>query len=371
MQLYSFSADAPFIEAFLSACRAAGHAVIDDVTGPVEAGAGTADMNVKDGRRFSVAHAYLLPVLGRKNLTLLTNTLVESLMFEGARCVGIRCRIDGQRREIRSNNDVVLSAGCIESPRLLMVSGIGNADHLRQLGIPVVADLPGVGENLHDHCQLRTFTADAGQTAISPRLDAHLFFRSSDTLPAPDLHIGLTQAANAMPGAAPGGGFTLLAGLFRPRSRGRLALTSADPRAPLHIDPNYLSNASDMDALCVAAEVSTELGMSSALARWHAGELRVAASGKAELRDFIKRNVTSYRHPVGTCAMGFGERAVVDPMLRVHGIANLRIADNSVMPNITTGHTLAPTLVIAEQAASMIATASRADEPASESLESA
>lgn len=359
MQLSSSSANDPFIEAFLSSCGEAGHAVIEDVTGPVEAGAGPADVNVKDGRRFSVAQAYLLPALGRENLTILTNTLVESLVFEGTRCVGIRCLIDGRRREFRSDRDVVLSAGCIESPRLLMVSGIGNADHLAKLGIDVIADLPGVGENLHDHCQLRTFTAEAGQPEISPRLDAHLFFRSTDTLPAPDLHIGLTQAATVMPGAPPGNGFTLLAGLFRPRSRGRLALTSANPRAPLHIDPNYLSNASDVDALCVAAQVSIELGMSTALFPWHAGEVRAAPASKAEQRDFIKRNVTSYRHPVGTCAMGLGESAVVDPMLHVHGIANLRIADNSVMPNITTGHTLAPTLVIAEQAASMIAAAPR------------
>lgn len=351
MRLTSFSANDPFIDAFLSSCRSAGHAVLEDVIGPVETGAGPADMNVQDGRRFSVAQAYLMPVLGRKNLTVLTNTRVESLVFEGARCVGIRCRVDGQRREIRSDQDVVLSAGCIESPRLLMLSGIGNADHLSRLGIDVVADLPGVGENLHDHCQLRTFSTDPGQAAISPRLDAHLFLRSDDTLPVPDLHIGLAQAATA----APGGGFTLLTGLFRPRSRGRLALTSADLDAPLHIDPNYLSNGSDLEAICAGAEVSVELGMSSALARWRVGDVHKAPAGKAELRDFITRNVTSYRHPVGTCAMGLGSRAVVDPMLRVHGIANLRVADNSVMPTITTGHPLAPTLVIGEQAASMIA----------------
>jgi choline dehydrogenase len=354
MQLYSFSANDPLIEAFLSSCREAGHAVMEDVIGPVEAGAGPADMNVKDGRRFSVAQAYLLPVLGRKNLTVLTNTLVEALVFKGTRCVGIRCQIDGQRREIHSDHDVVLTAGCIESPRLLMVSGIGSADHLRQLGIQVVADLPGVGENLHDHCQLLTFSADTDRTAISPRLDAHLFFRSSDTLSAPDLHIGLAEAADASPGA-PGGSFALLAGLFRPRSRGRLAMRSADLHAPLHIDPGYLSSASDMEALCIAAQVSNEIGMSTALLPRHDCKLTIAPAGKAQLRDFIKRNVTSYRHPVGTCAMGLGERAVVDPMLRVHGIANLRIADNSVMPNITTGHTLAPTLVIAEQAARMVA----------------
>jgi choline dehydrogenase len=355
MRLTSFSARDPFIEAFLTSCRDAGHAVLEDVSGPVETGAGTADWNVQDGRRFSVAHAYLLPVLGRKNLTILSDTRVESLVFEGARCVGIRCRIDGQRREIRSEQDVVLSAGCIESPRLLMLSGIGNADHLGRLGITVVADLPGVGENLQDHCQLRTFSTDAGQAAISPRLDAHLFLRSSDTLPAPDLHVGLAQAATA----APGGGFTFLTGLFRPRSRGRIALTSADLDAPLHIDPNYLSDSTDLDALCAGAQASVELGMSSALARWRTGDLHTAPTGNAKLRDFIKRNVTSYRHPVGTCAMGQGRETVVDPTLRVHGIANLRIADNSVLPSVTTGHTLAPTLVIGERAASMIAATPR------------
>lgn len=355
MQLSSSSASDPVIEAFLSSCREAGHAVVEDASSPVEVGASTADMNVKDGRRFSVVHAYLQPALSRKNLTVLADTFVESLLFEGTRCVGIRCSIDGERREIRSGHDVVLSAGVMESPRLLMISGIGNADHLTRLGIGVVADLPGVGENLHDHCQLRTFSADRGPTSISPRLDAHLFIRSSEAVPTPDIHIGLTQPATALPGGAPGSGFTLLAGLFRPRSRGRLAVTSSDPHAPLHIDPQYLSNASDMDALCVVAEASVELGMSSALALWHAGELWMAPSSKAELRDFIKRTVTSYRHPVGTCAMGLGKRAVVDPTLRVHGVENLRIADNSVMPNITTGHTLAPTLVIGEQAASMIA----------------
>ena len=316
-------------------------------------------MNVRDGRRFSVAQAYLLPVLGRGNLTVLTHTLVESLMFEGTRCVGIRCLIDGQPREIRSDHDIVLAAGSIESPRLLMVSGVGNADHLTRLGIRPVADLPGVGENLHDHCLLRTFTTEGEWGAVSPRLEAHLLMRSNKSLPLPDLDIALTRASTVVPGPRSGGGFTLLAGLFRPRSRGRLALTAADVRAPLHIDPNYLSDPADMDALCAGAEASIELGMSSALSRWHDGELQVAPSGKAELRGFIKRTVDSYNHPVGTCAMGLGEYAVVDPTLRVHGISNLRVADNSVMPDITTGHTLAPTLVIAERAASMISASSQ------------
>jgi choline dehydrogenase len=359
MQVYSFSDKEPLVEAFLAACSNAGHALVNDVNGPDEEGASAGDMNVRDGRRFSVAQAYLLPVLGRGNLTVLTHTLIESLTFEGTRCIGIRCLVDDQPREIRSDHDVVLAAGSIESPRLLMVSGVGNADHLTRFAIRPVADLPGVGENLHDHCLLRTFTTEREWGAVSPRLEAHLLTRSNRSLPLPDLDIGLTRASTFVPGPRSGGGFTLLAGLFRPRSRGRLALTAADVRAPLHIDPKYLSDPADMDALCAGAEASIELGMASALSRWHDGELQAAPSGRADLRGFIKRTVGSYNHPVGTCAMGLGKHAVVDPTLRVHGISNLRVADASVMPDITTGHTLAPTLVIAEKAASLIGESSR------------
>jgi choline dehydrogenase len=183
--------------------------------------------------------------------------------------------------------------------------------------------------------------------------------RSNESLTLPDLHIALTRATTLLSGPQFDGGFTLLAGLFRPRSRGRLALTAADVRSPLHIDPNYLSDPADLDALCVGAKASTELGMSRMLSRWRGGELQAAPSGKAELRDFIKRTVGGYAHPVGTCAMGLGKHAVVDPMLRVRGVSNLRVADASVMPNVTTGHTLAPTLVIAERAASMISAVSQ------------
>lgn len=355
LELYSFSADSPLIAAYLTSCRQAGHPVVADVNGPIEEGAGPADMNVKDGRRLSVARAYIQPALERENLTVLTKTVVESLIFEGARCVGVCCRIDGRIRRIRSDHDIVLCAGCIETPRLLMISGIGNARHLKQLDIRVVADLPGVGENLHDHCQLRTFGAQIIETNSSPRLDAHLFIRSSDKLPSPDIDIALIQSGAVLPNAASEGGFALLAGLFQPRSRGRVALTSPDRRVPLHIDPNYLADPFDMDALCVAARESVELGMASVMAPWRVGDVYLPPLGKNELRDFIKRTVKSYHHPVGTCAMGRDVLAVVDSSLRVRGIENLRIADNSVMPNITTGHTLAPTLVIAEHAADMIA----------------
>jgi choline dehydrogenase len=351
---------AAIVADFLGACREQGQSVSEDVNGPVTEGAGTMDLNMKDGRRFSVVHAYLLPAVSRRNLTILPHALVESLTFEGTRCVGVRCQIDGQRRELRSDHDVVLSAGTIDSPRLLMISGIGNADHLRQLGIGVVADLPGVGENLHDHPMVSAFSAETNRASTrGARSESHLFMRSRNTLPAPDVQILLTPAATGLPGVAPSKGFSLISALLRPRSRGRLAITSADIRSPLHIDPNFLSDMSDMDALCVAVQTCMELGLSTALSHWRAGAVRVAPSDKAELREFIKGNVSTYHHAVGTCAMGVHRLAVVDPLLRVYGTSNLRIADASVMPSITTGNTLAPTLVIAERAASFVAASTR------------
>jgi choline dehydrogenase len=351
---------ATIVADFLEACREAGYSVKEDVGGPVTEGAGTMDLNMKDGRRFSVVHAYLDPALSRRNLTVLPHTLVESLTFEGTRCVGARCQIAGQRCELRSEHDVVLSAGTIDSPRLLMNSGIGNSDHLRRLGIEVVADLPGVGENLHDHPLIVAFSAETHRDSTrGARTESHLFMRSSHSLPAPDVQILLSPTATGLTDVRPSKGFSLIPALLRPRSRGRLAITAADIRSPLHIDPNFLSDASDLDALCVAVQTCTELGLSTALSHWRVGAVRVAPSGKAELCEFIKRNVVTYNHAVGTCAMGVGNRAVVDPLLRVHGTSNLRIADASVMPSITTGNTLAPTLVIAERAASIIAASAR------------
>jgi choline dehydrogenase len=215
------------VKATLGEYSDAGYPVTDNVSAPVKDGASAADMNVKDGRRYSVAQAYLLPVLERPNLTVATDTSVESLLFDGARCVGVRCRIDGADADIRSMHDVVLSAGSMESPRLLMLSGIGDAAHLRKLGIPVRVDLQSVGENLHDHCLLRTFAAQT-ETTSSPRIDAQLVVRSRAGMSVPDLHIALTQPANIPPDAIKGVGFTLLAGLLRPQSRGKLMLTSVD-----------------------------------------------------------------------------------------------------------------------------------------------
>jgi choline dehydrogenase len=355
MRLTSTSSHVPLAIAFLKACEEMGHPVLDDINGPIREGCGTYDLNVVNGQRFSVAQAFLLPVMGRQNLSVLTNAEVDSLIFDGTRCVGVRGAVDGKSFEIRSHHDVVLSAGVIDSPRLLMRSGVGDATQLAQLGLNVIADVPGVGENLHDHCLISAFAAEtATATESEGRLGAHLYARTSDGVPAPDYEVIISAWATGLPNVPVGKGFSLNTALVRPLSRGRLALTSANWDAPLYIDPGYFSNPGDLATLCAGVEKCVELAESPALLRQRSGAVRVPPSGKEALREFVRNNMGTYWHPVGTCSMGIDARSVVDPTLCVHGTSNLRVADSSVMPRITSGNTLAPTLVIAERAASLM-----------------
>jgi choline dehydrogenase len=241
------------------------------------------------------------------------------------------------------------------SPRLLMRSGVGHAAELERLGLHVVADLPGVGENLHDHCLVNAFAAEtAAAIEREGRLGAHLYARTTDGMLAPDHEVIISTWATELPDVPVDRGFSLHTALVRPLSRGRLALTSADGDAPLLIDPGYFSEPGDLATLCAAVEKCIEIAASPALLKQRSGSVRMPPANKTELREFVRNNTGTYWHPVGTCSMGIEALSVVDPALCVHGISNLRVADSSVMPRITTGNTLAPTLVIAERAASLI-----------------
>jgi choline dehydrogenase len=355
MRLTSTSNRVPLAAAFLRACEERGHAVLDDVNGPIREGCGTYDFSVEDGQRFSVVRAFLLPAIGRQNLSVLVNASVDSLTFDGTRCVGVRADVGGNLLEIRSHHDVVLSAGVMGSPRLLMRSGVGHAAELERLGLHVVADLPGVGENLHDHCLVNAFAAEtAAAIEREGRLGAHLYARTTDGMLAPDHEVIISTWATELPDVPVDRGFSLHTALVRPLSRGRLALTSADGDAPLLIDPGYFSEPGDLATLCAAVEKCIEIAASPALLKQRSGSVRMPPANKTELREFVRNNMGTYWHPVGTCSMGIEALSVVDPALCVHGISNLRVADSSVMPRITTGNTLAPTLVIAERAASLI-----------------
>jgi len=344
----------PLSAGFFRACADLGHQVADDVGAPVRDGAGYIDFNTKNGRRFSVVHGYLLPALERENLTLLTGARVEGLSFDGSRCTGVRLQHGAERHAITAEQETILCAGVVESPRLLMHSGIGNADDLRRYGIPVVSDLPGVGENLQDHCFIVGFVGETKLPFPSSRAGSHLFFRSTKEVQRPDIQAVLATSALGITGVKPDEAFSIRLGLLRPQSRGRIKITSADPRAPLLIDPAYLSVEADTTALCDAVEHSRDIGSAVGMSEWCKREVARIPRGRVELADFVARNVGSYWHPIGTCAMGVHREAVVDPTLCVRGTSNLRVADASIMPTIPGGNTNAPTIAIAERAAQMI-----------------
>ncbi|MFC0574715.1 GMC family oxidoreductase [Paraburkholderia solisilvae] len=358
MRLTSTSDRVPLTTAFFQACKEMGHAVLDDVSGPISEGCGTYDFTVVNGQRFSVTRAFLLPSISRPNLSVLTDANVDSLIFDGTRCAGVRGEADGKLLEIRSRHDVVLSAGVMGSPRLLMRSGVGDAAELERLGLNVVANLPGVGENLHDHCLVSAFAAEAA--AATKSVGARLYARTSDGIPAPDHEVIISAWSTGQSDVPVERGFSLHTALVRPQSRGRLALTSTDWDAPLLIDPGYFAEPADLAALCTAVEMCVDLAAAPALLKQRSGSVRTPPSSKVKLREFVRNNMGTYWNPVGTCSMGVDARSVVDPTLCVHGVSNLRVADSSVMPRITTGNTLAPTLVIAERAASLMTAATSA-----------
>lgn len=345
----------PLNAAFFSACADSGLPLRPDINAPVDEGCGLMDLSVREGKRFSVVHGYLLPALKQDNLTLLTDARAEKLIFEGMRCVGVRLRIEGELRDVRATRETIVCAGAIDSPRLLMLSGIGPADELGRLGIARVLNLPGVGENLQDHVALSAFVARTPAKGTSgTRLDAHAFFRTRGGSAVIDSQI------LAIPGVLPpfplarDEGYTIWAGLVRPQSRGRVKLLSAQPSAPLHIDPAYLAEPADHRALMVMAERCRELGLSAAYAPFRAQVIHQPPVTRGELGSFVRQNIDSYWHPTSTCAMGTGPMAVVDPQLRVRGTEGLRVADASIMPSITSANTNAPSIMIGEKAAQLL-----------------
>jgi choline dehydrogenase len=352
----------PVARAFEAAAAHCGIPRNDDCNGEQLDGFSYVQLTVADGRRQSTAVAYLGPVRNDPKLTVALGARAQRLILEGTRCVGVEFVADGVRRSARAEVEVIVAAGTIESPRLLMLSGIGPPEHLRALGIDVALDLEGVGENLHDHLLSPViFSAEREIDPPAPGLSAsesHLFWRSRDGLVVPDIqpiHFSVPLYEPWMSG--PANGFTLLGGMIRPASRGRLRLTSADPLAELEIDPRILSCEVDREALEAAVALCREMGAAPALAEWGARELYPGPSvtTAAELRDYIRKTAITYHHQVGTCRMGVDERAVVDPQLRVHGIAALRVADASVMPAVTTGNTNAASIMIGERAAAFMA----------------
>jgi choline dehydrogenase len=348
-------------QGIVAAAQECGIPLNPDYNGPAQDGISYMQYSIEDGVRHSTAQAYLRPIADSPNLRTLTRARARRLVIEGDRCVGVEFARDGKIERAHAD-EVVVSGGTIGSPQLLMLSGIGPAEHLRSHGIEVVADLPGVGGNLHDHLLSPViFTAERAIGPPSPGLPAcqtHLFWRSRPGLVVPDI-----QPINFMVPMyepwmeGPDNGFTLMGGMVRPASRGSIRLTGSALDDPLLIDPNALACEADVESLASAVELCRRIGSSDALRSWGAVE-RYPGRGVAsrdDVRRYVRDTAITYHHQVGTCKMGIDREAVVDPRLRVHGIAGLRVADASIMPTVTTGNTNAPTIMIGERLAEFVA----------------
>lgn len=351
----------PVAIAFLNAAMELGYAGPDwDFNGAwQEDGAGLVQFNITDdNKRCSAATAFLTPILDRPNLTVQTYATATRLLFEGKRAVGVEYVKNGQTHQAEAKQEVILSAGTFLSPKLLMLSGIGPSEELRSFGIPVVADLPGVGQNLHDHLRLQVIYQSKREMPVLDVLaEVALFTRSRSDMEAaaPDIQInfsaGLPQLAPPeFKATGPVSIFVPI--LIQPQSRGYVRLRSADPFDPPIIDPHYLQMETDVQAYIQAIELCREIANTKAFADFNDGE--VAPGLGADLEQYIRKYAETIWHPVGTCRMGRDALAVVDPQLKVHGIEGLRVADASVMPTVTSGNTNAACVMIGEKAADMI-----------------
>ncbi|NIA69741.1 FAD-binding protein [Pelagibius litoralis] len=355
----------PVVEAYMAAGEELGFERIEEHNGPHMVGPTLNTLTIKDGKRQSVADAYLLPALGRDNLVLQTDSLVLRLLFDSAgRCSGVEVESDGEVRQILAERGVILCAGAIGSPGLLMLSGIGAAAELQPLGIAPRLDLPGVGRNLHDHL-LSGGNLYRARRPVPPSRYQHsesLLYveRDGKTDVPPELVLACVVApvVTEMFEAPPlGQAYTIMFGFTQPRSRGALRLASADPRERPLIDPNYLAEEADRQAYLDALDLAQAVGSTSALADWRDRELLpgAACETRAQRLRFLEQAAFTHHHPVGTCRMGDDAEAVVGPDLKVRGLEGLYVVDASVMPSITTGPPNAAIIALAERASDLIA----------------
>jgi choline dehydrogenase len=353
----------PVARAMIDGSAELGIPVIDDPNGASNEGAASSNFNIADGKRWSAATGYLLPILDHPRLTVLTGSLATGLVFEGRRCTGVRHVIDGRAVETSASSSVVLALGAIDTPRLLMLSGIGDPLELARLGIAARHALPGVGRNLQDHPLVQAVVCRSRQP-LGARTDngggSMINWKSAPGLSRPDIHAFPVQGNSAEPALhdrydLSGDVFSIGAGLMDSKSVGYLKLLSGEPGGPIEIQPNFLAEASDLDALIVAVETMMDLVETRAFADIFAGfaapDRRLS---KAEMVKFIRQGCSTFFHLAGTCKMGRDADAVTDNRLRVHGLEGLTIADASVMPIIPTCNTHAPTTMIGERAAAFL-----------------
>lgn len=380
------------LDVFCSAGEEAGYSLNDDFNGASQEGFGRYDFTIKNGKRWSTSFAFLRPAMGRPNLTVMTHATTQRVLTESGRATGVEVSHGGQIKSLAARHEVILSAGTVNSPQILMLSGIGPEDELKEHGIPSVAALPGVGQNLQDHvdCVMSwecrqpvslysDLRADKLTWSIVQGLlfgegivttfpyEAGAFIKSRPGLDAPDIQLtfmpALEKTANLhFPNpfkktcVEANHGFTLRIGPVNPESRGQIKLRSADPADAPRIHGNYLENDFDMQTMIRGIRLTRDIIGQGAFAAFRGEELAPGMdhASDADLSKWLRASAMTTFHPVGTCKMGTDDQAVVDARLRVHGVKGLRVADASIMPRITSGNTNAPAIMIGEKCADFI-----------------
>ena len=374
--------DNPLFDAFFDSVQEAGYPLTDDVNGQQQEGFGKFDQTIYKSRRLNAARAYIHPIKHRKNLNVITQAMVMRILFEGNTAVGVEYKRGGKTHKVYGK-EIICCGGAINTPQLLQVSGIGNAEHLTSLGIPVVKDLPGVGENLQDHLEVYIQWACKKPislfSALSPwrapkigfdwlfrkkgigatnHFEAGGFIRSNDTVEYPNLQFHFLPLAIRYDGTAPseGHGFQLHVGPMGTDVRGRVKIKSANPQDYPSILFNYLSTENERKEWCEAIRLSRKIIETDAMSELKGKELSPGSHIQTdeEILDFIAKEGESAYHPCSTCKMGVDPMAVTDANLKVHGINNLRVVDASVFPYVTNGNIYAPVMMVAEKAADLI-----------------
>lgn len=349
----------PLAEAGLAAAVESGYRAATDISGGLEEGFGWCDLTIADGKRVTASDAYLAPALTRPNLELVTDALVHRVLVRGGRCAGVEYSVGSEMLSAGCRGEVVLAAGTVGSPLLLMRSGIGPGAHLREMGVDVILDLPGVGQNLQDHAAATVVYRSA--RPVPPAANSHGevlgLLRSDQALDAPDLQILFVDVPLSVPSLpGPDQGYALLVSLMAPQSRGSVQLRSAEPQTGPRLDPNYFSDPRDIDVLVAGVDLARAIGRAEALDPWRSAEVHPGPDARTchSLRAYLRRALQTYHHPVGTCRIGQDNTAVLDTELRVRGISGLRVADASVMPAIVSGNTMASVYGIAERASTLM-----------------
>jgi choline dehydrogenase len=322
-------------------------------------GCALADETICDGKRQSIFRSYMYPLMDRPNITVLTNALARRILFHRRRATGVEFQYQGQIHRAEARCEIILSLGAIQTPKLLMQSGIGDEPELKSMDIPVLQPLPGVGRNLHDHVAFGCFWESTGRALPNvPRSQTACFWKTTAELDAPNFYAYSHGGPDVTPENAarfkPAATCWSLAVGMRPKSRGIIHLTGPDPRDPLRIDANYLGEPQDLEDLIAGLAIAREIGNSAALRPFTRREIAPGSLAGAELEQFFRNGLGTFWHQSGTAKMGRDAMSVVDGKLRVYGTDGLRIADASILPRVTTGNTMAPCVVVGEQAAAFL-----------------